>query len=124
MKPASKTVPAVMRLPVLAELISRGDGTYILKPRVPDPELHTWITIRQAAELMSVQRQAVYGLLNRGLLVYRRPLRRKILVSLESARALREATLDPDFWENPVLQQRTRIVVRAAMKRLVRKGGA
>ena len=108
----------VVHLPVLAELIPRGDGTFILKPKVPDQELDTWITVRQAAEVIGhVGRKAVYRLLD-GYLVYRRPLRKKILVSLKSAHAYREATQDPEFWRDSHLQQRLRKQVQTTMDHL------
>jgi hypothetical protein len=48
-------------------------------------------------------------------LVYRRPLPRKVLVSLKSVQAFKAATQDVDFWENPVLQQRCRDQVKKKM---------
>ena len=109
------------QLPVLAELISRGDGTFILKPQVPAGDLDTWITIRQAAEVIGqVDRKSVYRLLGE-FLVYRRPLRAKILVSLRSALALKQATQDAEFWERPERQQRVRDQVRKAMEGMARQ---
>jgi excisionase family DNA binding protein len=114
--------PAPLRLPVLAELIARGDGTYVLKPRVPETELETWLTVPEAAQVIGhVGRKTIYRWLEEGYLVYRRVLRSRLLVSLESARAMRHATLDPEFWYDPRLKQRLRDRVQAAMDRLARQ---
>jgi hypothetical protein len=108
--------PAI--IPLLAELISRGDGTFVLKPKVPAQDLDTWVTIPQAGEVIGcVNAKTVYGLLGE-YLVYRKPLRRKILVSLKSAMALKQATQDAEFWDNPLLRQRFKDQVRRAMQQL------
>jgi len=115
--PGRASRPALV--PVLAELISRGDGTFVLRPRVPTEDLDTWVTIHQAGEIIgSVNAKTVYGLLGE-YLVYRKPLRRKILVSLKSALALKQATQDAEFWENPELQRRLKDQVRRAMDQLI-----
>jgi hypothetical protein len=107
-------------VPLLAELVGRGDGTYILKPRPPGPDLDSWITIAQAAEIMeNVHPRCLYRFLGE-YLVYRRPLPRKVLVSLESVLALKKATLDPEFWDNPSQKERLKSTVRAAMDNLSR----
>src|SRR5260370_16822476 len=88
-------------LPLLAELVSRGDGTFLLKPKVPDQELDTWITIRQAAEFLDIHRHNnLYPFLGE-YLVYRRPLPARIIVSLKSALPFKQATQDPNLCENP-----------------------
>jgi hypothetical protein len=90
-------------VPVLAELISRGDGTFILRPSLATADLDTWVTIRQAAQILNLKPRSVYRLLGR-YLVYRRALPTRIVVSLKSILALRQATQDPEFWDNPALQ--------------------
>ena len=91
----------------------------MLRPRVPTEDLDTWVTIHQAGEIIgSVNAKTVYGLLGE-YLVYRKPLRRKILVSLKSALALKQATQDAEFWENPELQRRLKDQVRRAMDQLI-----
>ena len=107
-----------VQVPVLAELIGRGDGTFILRPKLPERDLDTWITIRQAAELLGhVAMKSVYRLLGE-YLVYRRPLPSRIVVSLKSVMALRQATQDVEFWHNPVLQKRVKDRVSGAMTAL------
>jgi hypothetical protein len=103
---------------VLAELISRGDGTFVLRPRVPAQDLDTWVTIQEAGLVIgSIHPKSVYSLLGE-YLVYRKPLRRKILVSLKSALALKQATQDTEFWYNQALQQRLKDQVRKTMAEL------
>ena len=47
-----------------------------------------------------------------------RPLPRKVLVSLESVLALKKATLDPEFWDDPDQNQRFKSAVRDSMAKL------
>ena len=119
--PGNRPHPLPVRptlIPLLAELISRGDGTFVLKPKVPEQDLDTWVTIQQAGEVIGcVNAKTVYGLLGE-YLVYRKPLRRKILVSLKSAMALKQATQDAEFWDNPLLRRRLKDQVRKAMQQL------
>jgi hypothetical protein len=104
---------------VLAELIARGDGTFVLKPRLTDQDLETWLSVRHAAQVLgNVTAKSLYRLLGE-FLVYRRPLRYKIVVSLRSILALKQATNDPEFWENAALQQKIRVQVRTEMNQLI-----
>ena len=106
-------------LPLLADLISRGDGTFILRPRLPDSDLDTWITVKDAARILGdIDRRTIYLWLGR-FLVYIRPLPRKPKVSLKSVRLLKRAMQDPDFWENAELQDRVQERVRVEMARLM-----
>lgn len=101
---------------MMAELVPRGDGTFVLKPRVAEQDTETWITPRQAGEILGqLTTKSVYKLLG-DYLVYRRPLRRKILVSLRSVLALKQATSDADFWDDRDLQKRIIEQVRDEMK--------
>ena len=110
-------------VPLLAEMVSRGDGTYVLKPRPPGPDLDSWITIAQAAEIMeNIHPRTLYRLLGE-YLVYRRPLPRKVLVSLKSALALKKATLDPEFWDDREQKQRLKRRVQSAMHSLAQSAG-
>ena len=86
----------------MADLQSRGDGTFILRPRVAESDLDTWIPAKEAAKFIGVGRQEIYELLDPAepFLVSRRPAKRKILVSLRSAREFRRATAHADFWED------------------------
>lgn len=115
---AGSLSPQPALVPVLAELISRGDGTFVLRPRVPAQDLDTWVTIQEAGLVIgSIHPKSVYSLLGE-YLVYRKPLRRKILVSLKSALALKQATQDTEFWYNQALQQRLKDQVRKTMAEL------
>jgi hypothetical protein len=103
--PNSSKPPLVF--PILAELMPRGDGTYILKPRAVPLGLDTWITPKRAAEIIGIEWRSVYRLLSptRPMLVYKRPLKAKFLISLKSVMAFIEATNDPDFWEDNLQQE-------------------
>jgi hypothetical protein len=104
-----------LALPIMAELMPRGDGTYILKPRKAPTGLDTWITPKRAAELIGIQWRSVYRLLDatRPLLVYKRPLKAKFLISLKSVLAFIEATNDPDFWDDKLQQEQ---LVKSVLK--------
>ena len=111
-------------LPLLADLIGRGDGTFILKPRLPDRDLDTWITVAEAAKLLrDVDRRAIHYWLGE-YLVYCRPMPRKSKVSLKSVLALKQATQDADFWDNLELQLRVKDQVKLSMARLAESAKA
>lgn len=111
----------VVQVPVLAELIGRGDGTYILRPKLPDRDLDTWITVKQAAQILgNLNPKSLYSLLGE-YLVYRRPLPNKVVVSLRSVVAFKEATQDTEFWDNPVLRSRIKEQVKSTMEQLVER---
>ena len=113
-----------VQFPVLAELIGRGDGTFVLRPKVPDQDLDTWITVRQAAEILgNLNPKTIYPLLGE-YLVYRRPLPNRIVVSLKSVLALKQATQDADFWDNVELRCRLREQVKSAMNQLVERAAS
>ena len=105
--PRAPENPRQILLPVLADLMPRGDGSYILRPRLPGPEMDTWLTPKQVASHLGVSKRAVYDLLDETepLLASRRPLPRKILVSLASVREFARLTADPAFWSDPKLRQ-------------------
>jgi hypothetical protein len=104
-------------VPLLAELVGRGDGTYVLKPRAPSPELDSWISIQEAAAIIeNIHPRSLYRLLGE-YLAYRRLLPRKVQVSLRSVLAFKKATLDPEFWDDPAQQQRLKTSVRGAMEK-------
>ena len=116
-------IPGKRLVPLLGELIPRGDGTFIWRPRWFDSDLDTWITVGEAAKIVGpVKPRVVYKFLWE-FLVYRRPLPRKVVVSLKSALAFKQATQDADFWEDPALQQKCRDQVKRAMAEL-RKGAS
>jgi hypothetical protein len=103
---ARRDSPAQIMLPIIAELMPRGDGSYILRPRPPGPAGDAWLTPKQAAAYLGISLTAVYGLLDESapMLVSKRPLRWKILVSLPSLEAYARATADPSFWTSARLR--------------------
>src|SRR5260370_29569108 len=112
-RPRQETV-----LPLLAEIVSRGDGTFLLKPKVPEQDLDTWISIREAAELLGIDKHKnLYPFLGE-YLVYRRPLPARVIVSLKSALDFKQAAQDPDFWDNPVLKERLKVNMKKTMESL------
>jgi hypothetical protein len=72
----------------------------------PDPGLDVWISTTQACGILGIKRTAMSRLLDGAepLLVVRRPLPTKILVSLRSVKEFAEATKNPAFWESTELQ--------------------
>lgn len=107
-------------MPVLVDLIHRGDGTYLLKPSPLNwHEAEHWISVKQAAKLLgNTSSRSVTRLLG-VFLVYRRPLPSRVQVSLRSALALQRAIHDPEFWETGRLQKPIKEAVRKEMDRLV-----
>ena len=97
-----RPTPAQLSLPMLGELTPRGDGSYVLRPRIPDGAGETWLSPKDAARLLgftgSDPRSSVYRLCNEGRLRHRRPSRGKIQVSLTSIKEHLEACEEPDFW--------------------------
>ena len=115
MQGSNPLVPGKSLVPVLGEFIPRGDGSFIWRPRYWDSDLDTWITVSEAARIVGpINARVLYEYLGE-FLVYRRPLPRKVLVSLKSALAFKTATQDVEFWDNPVLQQRCRDQVQKKM---------
>lgn len=92
-----------LTLPLLADVTSRGDGTYLLKPRIVSGTVDQWITPKEAAVLLGFRgpegRSSVYRLCERGMVQSRRPSPRKILISLESVQKHCKASADPEFWD-------------------------
>jgi hypothetical protein len=95
----AKQSPAI-QLPILADLQSRGDGTFILRPRVVESDMDTWISPKEAARILGVAKRGVYDLVasEAPYLVARHPAARKIVISLKSVEALRRATVSAAFW--------------------------
>ena len=98
-----------MFLPVLAEIIGRGDGSFILRPQAPDEAGEVWISTRQAAQILGFEGEhagrTVLRLADDGYLVQRRPSPRKVKISLKSVMAHKELTKDPEFWKTRSLRQ-------------------
>lgn len=108
------------RLPVVADFIARGDGSWIVRPVVPADAApgETWVRVREAARFLRVSSREVYRMLGE-YLVYRRPTRRRMEVRLDSLRALRRATDDPEFWDDARRLGEYRRQVGAEMAALV-----
>lgn len=119
--PKPSKTPAAIQLPCLADLLPRGDGTFILRPRVADFDLDTWISPKDAARIIGVGRQGVYQLCTEEApyLVARHPALRKIQISLKSVQALRRATMSETFWTSDVKARNTLLAAnRAALAAL------
>lgn len=105
----------------MADLLPRGDGTFILKPRVVESDLDTWLSPKDASKIIGTGRQGVYDLCasESPYLVARHPAKRKLLISLKSCQALRRATVSEDFWTSDVTARNTLLATnRAALAAL------
>lgn len=107
-------------MPILAEVIPRGDGTYILKPRPTDSDLNSWVPVTRASTLLGMDRRTIYTLINpeSPLLVHRRLLKRKIMISLKSIQTFLQATVHPDFWSDNLQRKKLQNIVRKEMSGL------
>jgi hypothetical protein len=105
-----------VQLPILADLLLRADGTWLLKPVVPADAatLDAWVKVRDAARILRVSTRDVYRWLG-VYLVYRRPTRSRVEISLKSVRALQVATNDVEFWDDERRQQGIERAVSQAM---------
>jgi hypothetical protein len=101
-------------LPILAQFTAQPDGTYKMKPTLPTDGVDVWITPAQACKILGVKGAGIYRLIDPAepFLLFRRPLPRKILISLRSVRALSEATKDAEFWESRTLKEELRRTLR------------
>lgn len=107
-------------IPVLVDMIYRGDGTYTLKPSSLNwHDAEHWISVKQAAKLLGDASTRSVSRLLGVYLVYRRPLPSRVQVSLRSALALQQAIHDPEFWETPSFQKPIKETVRKEMDRLL-----
>jgi hypothetical protein len=88
----------------MADVTPRSDGTFVLKPHVPDSTCDTWIDVQDAAKLIGVGTEEIYNLVKpkEPYLVSRRPLERKIVISLKSVLEYRRVTVNPSFWTDGV----------------------
>jgi hypothetical protein len=104
-------------LPLLGQLISRGDGTYVLKPSVPEGDGEQWVDLRQAARIIGhISPKSLYRMLGE-YLACRRPTPRRILVSLNSVLRYKQAIGDTEFWTDPARRARLRRAVEQEMAR-------
>ena len=109
--------------PILADLQARGDGTFVLRPRVMGSDLDTWISPKQVRDILSIRTtRSVYYLLDESepYLVSYRPLPRKIVISLKSVQDYKRAAADPAFWsqETPALRNAHIARVRSSISAL------
>ena len=72
-----------------------GDGSFRLTPGKMVREM----TPLQAAPILGVCRNQVYVYIGFGLLPFRKPAQRKILIPAEAVEKLRIDTMDPEFWD-------------------------
>ena len=118
--PAPAAAPD-LAFPLLADLTPRGDGTFVLRPRLPESDLDSWVTPRRASELLGLaNRTTIYDLLDpyEPFLVHKRPLRKRILISPKSIREFMKATNLPAFSTRHALQAEYKASVRTAMQAL------
>jgi hypothetical protein len=101
------TPKAVKTTSRTAPEVEKAQKTIEIEPFASDSGLDVWISARQACGLLGVQRTAIYRLTDgeKPFLVSRRPLPRKVLISLRSVQAFAEATKDPLFWSSFDLQE-------------------
>lgn len=96
-------------VPVLAEVISMGDGSVVLKPKTAriTASGDTWLTPREAGKILGICSRLVYRYCDqmKPLLACRRPARAKLLVSMKTVNQLYQATLNPDFWTDKLQQK-------------------
>jgi hypothetical protein len=107
-------------LPILAELTPCQDGTYILRPRVSDANIDSWIAPKRAAKLIGIRGRSIYRLVDPAcpFLVCKRPLRGRCLISLRSIQNFVAATSVPDFWDDRLQQQTLQAAVRQELESL------
>lgn len=116
--PKKAITSTAFQIIVLADVTPRPDGTFVLRPQVPDTACDTWIEVKEAAKLIGVCLENCYDLVKDGYLVSRHPLDRKILISLKSVRTFYQATVNPAFWTAPDLRKSHIAAVRAAQAAL------
>lgn len=99
--------PKRILLPLLGEMTRLANGCYQLRPIVPDLDGETWLAVKDAAKLLKWRAKDVYPFLG-DLLVFERPLKRRIVVSLRSVMKLRAALRCVSFWEDQARQTKLR----------------
>lgn len=106
--PTPPKMNPVMTLPILADLIRHENGTYLLRPRVMDTDLDSWLTVKKAGQIIGIGSRSIYRLIDaeNPFLVHKRPLKGFCLISLRSIQAYIKATNDPEFWENSAQQKK------------------
>jgi len=102
---AQNETPAHFTLPIMADFRRQADGSYTVRPVIPDGQGDTWVTVKEAGRLLDIRPQCVYPLLG-DFLVYKCPLKARRLVSLQSILKYNEAVRNPAFWNDPKAQAR------------------
>ena len=116
--PKKAITSTAFQIIVLADVTPRPDGTYILRPQVPDTACDTWIEVKEAAKLIGVSLTEFYQMVKDDYFVRRYPLDRKILISLKSVREFYQATVNPAFWTTPDLREAHIAAARVAQAAL------
>jgi hypothetical protein len=100
--------------PILADLVPRGDGSFVMRPKLSDAALDTWVTPKQAAVIIGIGKRSVYDLLDETepMLVSRRPLSRRVVISLKSIQEFKRATSEPGFWSASTPEPRRQLIER------------
>lgn len=91
-------VPEI-QVPVMAQLQPRGDGSFTLRPRLPDAHGETWIKTTEAVRVSGQSDSTLYRWAEVGLVKIRRPTPTKWEWELGSLTRHLEAIKDPEFWE-------------------------
>ena len=85
---------------ILLRFESLGLGHYRITGQRVEADPDAWITVAEAAKLCGLRPRSIYPLLG-DLLVYKRPLPARRLVSRKSALALHDAVAaNPKFWRD------------------------
>lgn len=117
--PSQKAKSPEVKLPILGKFVSRGDGSYVLHPAITSADTDQWITVKEATLVLGhISGKSVYRMVE-DYLVWRRPVPRRILVTLSSVLRLKRVTGDTEFWNNPERRAQLREIVRAEMTRQV-----
>jgi hypothetical protein len=85
-------------LPIMGTFQARGDGTFTMRPRLPDSHGETWIKTRDALRLSGQSASTLYRWAEVGLLTFRRPTPTKWEFELGSLQRLLHDIRDPEFW--------------------------
>jgi hypothetical protein len=104
-------MPAINQqlLPVLCDIVPRGDGSFTVTPRkIPpntleiDGQIKAAVRIREAARMLGVSPRTAMRLLQMDKLQGNRPSGHVTLVTIESIEAHKQATKDPFYWDKKV----------------------
>jgi hypothetical protein len=95
-----------LTLPILADLTPRGDGTFVLKPRVTQASGETWIDASEAATILGVSVKTIYRLGDNETIRCRQVTPRKRQFEVGSIHEFREGIeKDPEYWRNRTFER-------------------